>query len=78
MSHVGKALAHNSSNNKADFYFFSPPLACQGSVWAGGEMREANLILGLASAGVWIFIWFAQGYQLSERVIMKINSVKAV
>lgn len=74
MSHVGKALTHNFSNNKADFDFFLPPRLCLGR----GEMREANLILGLASAGVWIFIWFAQGYQLSERVIMKINSVKAV
>lgn len=53
ISHIRKALTHNSSNNKADFF----PSLAKALSGGGGEMQEANLILGLASADVWIFIW---------------------
>ena len=52
ISHIGKALTHNFSNNKADFFSLLTK-ALSGVK----KMQEVNLILRLASAGVWIFIW---------------------
>lgn len=51
ISHMGKALKHNSSNNKADFFF-----PCLPTLRLGKKIQDANLVFRLASVGAWIFI----------------------
>ena len=75
ISNVGKALAHNSSDNRADFFPCSPRLCLGGRKKAGGEF---NPRAGVCRCSDIYMALLAQGCQLSERVIMKINCTKAI